>query len=1128
VTLVVLIAWPATAIGQTFRGGISGTVTDQSGAVVPGAQVTAVDTGTNNTYKTVSSTAGEFAFTNLPLGDYSVTIVATGFATQKVNRVTVSAGVTYVLPVKLGVASAAQTIEVTADALSLDTVTDEQSTVLAEQVVQDLPNSGRDFTQMVGQATGFAGFQEGGGMGTGSVNGSRSNSINWEIEGTDNNDLWWNNPAVNQGGVAAIAGVILPIDAIDNFTFVTSGSTEIGRNSGGTANMTIKSGTNSLHGTAYYFNHNELFQATNPFATAKPETRDTHAGFSVGGPIIRDKTFFFAGGEFEGFLLGAGTTATEPSAAYQQEANDVLAAWGVTPNPVSLNLLNGTGSLKGLWPAAALTGSATSPNYAATGNVTGHSYNGVIKLDQNFSDKDHLAFMWFIGQGTQTSPTTSELSPYFEVAPIHVQNYSLVYNRVLSTSMTNQLAAGMSYFNQFFSDAETDFDPIGLGLNTGISDPTLSGAPHLKIGPTTANNNLTASGSGFDPVGVTPHQGRIDATGHLDDDLTWTKGAHQFHFGGEFRKAQVNDLYHTGQRGSLYFDDTQGPWAALTGGTPSPNCSALATTTPTSATVASLTTDINAFYLADFLAGCPDSSQSGIVLGDPERLVYVNTFAFYGQDSWQFTKRLNVNVGLRYDYEGPVHTGMLNLSVFDPSISTGLAVAGQDVANIYQRYWGGVSPRIGFALQLDSNGKTVLRGGYGLYEDSIFMKSILNNTGVQNISVFGPEYNPAGSQQVAQAAELAPVIQANQPVFQTSLANALASQGLVKISTFDKSFRPSYTQSIDLNIQHSFTSSMLLQIGYVGTLGTHLLGLQDINPGALNSLNVAVPYTSTTCPPQYSGASPSTPGNNLQCSRPYFSQFPTFSVIDELRTNLGSNYNSLQSTLRLQNWHDFSAQLGYTWSHALDYETGEIPYVAQDPANEKAEYGNSDFDVRQTLTGYLDYQFAHFHGPKLLSQGWEINSGLLFHGGTPYTVTSDTNPSGNGESADRAVQVMKDPKAGVSHAIVNGSVQWFNPAAFVDAATGAYSPTRRNQNYNPGYEDVDLAIVKNTALWERYKAQLRVDFFNAFNHTNLAPVGFDFASESGVIGSTLGPYLGNPGIGPGEPFATQFSLKIIF
>jgi hypothetical protein len=436
--VVALFALPATSVGQTFRGGISGTVTDQSGAVVPGAQVTAVETATNTSYKTISSSAGEFAFTNLALGDYSVTVVATGFSTQKVNKVTVSAGGSYTLPIKLGIATTAQTVEVTADSITLDTVTDTQSTVIPEVVVQNLPNSGRDFTQMLAQTTGFAGLSTGGGAGMASVNGTRSNSVNWQIEGTDNNDLWWNIPAVNQGGVSALAGVLLPIDAIDNFSFVTAGSTEIGRNSGGTANLTIKAGTNKLHGTAYYFNHNEFFQATNPFATSKPATRDQHYGFSVGGPIWRDKTFFFISGEHEGFLIGAGTHATEPSAAYQAAAVNVLKTYGVPVNPVSLNLLNGTGTLSALWPASALTGPAQADNYAATGSLTGHSFNGIIKLDEQFSSKDHLAFTWFVGQGTQTAPSSSELTPYFENAPIHVENYSLVYNRVLSTSITNR------------------------------------------------------------------------------------------------------------------------------------------------------------------------------------------------------------------------------------------------------------------------------------------------------------------------------------------------------------------------------------------------------------------------------------------------------------------------------------------------------------------------------------------------------------------------------------------------------------------------------------------------------------------------------------------------------------------
>jgi hypothetical protein len=1110
----------AASFGQTFRGGISGTVTDQSGAVVPGAQITAVDMATNTDYKAVSSSAGEFVFNNMPVSSYTVTVSASGFKSLKVDKVPVTAATTYTLPVKLAVASSGETVEVTADALSLDTVADTQSTALPEEVVQNLPNSGRDFTQMLAQTPGFAGLSTGGGAGVASVNGTRSNSVNWQIEGTDNNDLWWNIPAVNQGGVSSIAGVILPIDAIENFSFETAGSTALGRNSGGTANLTIKSGTNSLHGTAYYFNHNEFFQRTNPFETSKPATRNQHYGFSVGGPIWKDKTFFFLAGEHQGFLIGSESHATEPSAAYQAEAMTILSQYGIPENPVSYNLLNGSSSLKALWPAAALTGPASNDNYAATGDLTGHSFNGIVKLDQQLTDRDHIAATWFVGQGTQTAPTSSALAPYFENAPIHVENYSLVYNRVITPSITNQLSAGVSYFNQVFSDAETDFNPVGLGLNTGVTDPALAGSPHLIIGPTAASVGLTAGGSGFDPIGVTAPSGRNDITGHLDEALSWTKGAHQMKFGGEIRQAQVDDFYQTGERGTIYFDGSQGPWVST--GTP---CAQLGNGTAPLATAPS---DPNILFLADFLAGCFDPTNSENVVGDPKRQVFVNTFSLWGEDAWQLNKRLSLDFGLRYDYEGPVHSDSPNLSVFDPGSSTGLGVVGQGVANLWNQFWGGVSPRFGFSYQLDSAGKTVLRGGYGLYYDSIYMKSVLQNNGAQNISVFGPGLNPAGDEEVAQAGANNLVVASGTPIFQT-LSQALAGESLVKISTFDPNFRPSYSQNYDLNIQHSFTPSVVWQLGYVATHGTHLLGLFDMNPGALGALNTPVAYTSMACPPQYSGATSATsPGNNLQCSRPYFSQFPNFSVIDEARSNLGSNYNSLQTTLRVQNWHSLSSQLAYTWAHAMDYETGLLPYVPQNPLDERAEYGNSDFDVRNTMTGYVDYHVPTFRGPQRLTKGWEINSGFSFHGGTPYTVVSASNPSGNGEGADRAVQVMPTPTAGVSHAIVGGVVQWFNPNAFVDAPLSTYSPTRRGQNYNPGYSAVDVAFFKTTQIFEGVSAQFSANVFNIFNRTNLAPVGFPQAGEGGVIGSTLGPYLGNPGIGPGEPLNAEFAMKIMF
>ena len=1096
---------------QTYRGGIIGTVTDNSGAAIAGAAITAVEDATSVSYKTVSSSAGDFEFTNLPVGTYTVTLSMSGFSTAKYVKVDVGAGTSYNLAAKLAVSSSAETVEVTAASLTLDTATDIQATTLPEVVVQNLPNSGRDFTQMVSQTTGFAGLSTGGGAGTASVNGTRSNSLNWQIEGTDNNDLWWNIPAVNQGGVSAIAGVVFPIDAIENFSFVTTGSVGLGRNPGGTANLTVKSGSNRPHGTAYFSAHNEDLDKTNPFLTTKTASRLLDYGFSVGGPILRDKLFFFGSGEHQNFLIGAENQPTEPSLAYQANAYALLDAYGIPHNTVAANLLNGNGTLPGLYPASALTGAASPGNYVANGNLTGHSFNGIIHLDAKLTDKDQLSAMWFVGQGTQTAPTSSDLTPYFENAPIHVQNYSLIYNRVVTNSIANQLSAGVSYFNQVFGDADTGFNLLGLGLNTGVTDPALPGAPHIIIGPSGASAGLTAGNTGFDPTGVTAPSGRNDITGHLDEDLSWTKGAHQMHFGGEIRLAQVDDFYQTGQRGTLKFDGSQGPWS---NNTTSP-CALQAAAPPAAgdakAQPRALDTSSNTKALADFLAGCINASASSIVLGNPKRQVFVNTFALYGQDNWQVTKRLNINYGVRYDYEGPVHSNYPNLSVFDPTKPNGLAVAGTDVANIYQKFWGAVSPRFGFAYQLDTEGKTVLRGGYGFYYDTVFMKSILQNNGLQDGAVFGPGLNPAGSQIVVTAQANPAVIQPGMDIFPSfasafaSAAGSGAAPGSITLSTFDKNFRPSDTQLFDVNIQRSLTNSVIFQIGYVGSKGTHLLGMYDINASAANAT-----------------------GGPVNALRPYANQFPQFGVINEARSNLGSIYHSLQTNVKLQNWHGLSSQLNYTWSHAIDYETGLLPYLPQDSTNEAAERGNSDFDVRNTFTGYFDYLLPTFSGPKRLTKGWELNSGFTFHGGTPYSVIADQNYSGTGDDADRAVQVLSNPTSGVSHSIVGGQVQWFNPAAYTEPAAGTFSPTRRGQAYNPGYGSFDLAAIKTTPITERVSFQLKANMYNLFNRANYAPVGFPFTGTGGTITSTIGPYLGNPTIGPGEPLNVEFAGKIIF
>ena len=1108
-SLLALCTLISPAFAQNFRGGLNGTVTDSQGAFVPNAAVVITDVDTSVTHNLTTSSAGEFSLQDLPLGTYSVTVTVPGFSTAKFDKITLLAGTTYTLPVKLAISNSSTTIEVDAGALALDTTSTVLTTDLPLQVVSDAPSNGRDFTQLIQYTPGFAGYSIGGGAGAASVNGTRSNDVNWQIEGTDNNDLWWNIPAVNQGGVSGIAGVVLPLDAIEQFSFVTSGMPETGRNAGGTVNLSIKSGTNTLHGSGYYYNRNEFFAANSPFnpTAKKSETRDIDYGGSVGGPIIKDKLFFFGSYEHQGFVIGVASAKTEPSVAYQAAAKSVLAAYGVPVNSVS------TALLATLWPSSALTGAATPNNYFNPGTENGHSFNPLVKIDWNINSSNTLSIKGYFGDGNQTAPTSSELSPYFEVAPIHVENYSVIYNHIFSARLTNQAFFGVSYFDQVFSDAQHNYNPVALGLNTGVTDPGLSGAPKITIGGAAAGSGLTGSASGFDPIGVTPPEGRQDITGHFDDAVGYTVGKHSMRFGGEFRKAQVYDFYQTNARGVFTFDGSQGPWNRVAGpGTTtvaagSAACDALAT--KPNPTTSPTVTDGNVLLLADFLAGCVATGNGNafIAEGNQKRTVFENTWDIFAQDNWQITSKLNFNYGVRYDYAQAVHDSGGDLTSFNPAITGGYAIQGKNVTNLYNPFKGSVSPRIGASYALDD--KTTLRMGAGMFFDSVYMLSILNLRGTTDGGALGIGNNLAGAAPVV-TAQATPtnvgggaVISSGVPIFPT-LTAAEAGAGVTNAFSVNPNYRPSYTYSYNLNIQRAIGGKIIAQLGYLGTLSRKLTSVLDINPEKVAS-------------------------NENQTTRPYYGLFPNVGNVNQLNSNLNANYNSLQATLRSAAWHGLTSEVVYTWSHALDYETGLIPYLPEDSTKESLEYGNSDFDTRNTFSAVASYKIpAWSAGPKRLSNGWELNTALSLHGGQPFSVVASYDALGNGDSADRANVTGISPYKGVSHAITGGSVTWFNSAAFADPAAGQYSNQRRNQYYNPGFSDVDFSIIKDTHITEKVTLQLRAETFNLFNRINLAPVGAPQTSSGGTIGSTIGAFFGAPGIGPGEPFNTQFAGKIIF
>jgi hypothetical protein len=1095
--VAIILSLGVAANAQTFRGAINGTVVDPSGSSVPGAQVKATENGTGIDHTTVTTSDGAFVFQDVPLGFYKVTVNATGFPPYAVDRVEVVAGTIYTLNIRLTMQQSTTTVEVSAAAITLDTTTETQNMTITSDVVQDIPLNGRDFTQLVAIAPGYGGYAVGG---FGSLNGTRPNQMNWQIDGVDNNDFWHNIPAVNQGGVSGIAGVVLPIDSIDEFSAQTQSGAEAGRNAGGTVNLVIKSGTNSLHGSAYYYNRNEFYGSHSPFfqPTASnpkaPPLRNQNYGFSVGGPIIKSKVFYFLSFEKQNYLIGLSGVATEPSTAWQAQAQTALTKYGVAPSSLSSNLLST------LWPTSVLTDPGVVGRGAVIGNFfssspsTGYSYNGVAKVDYNITDKHRLFLRWFGGQGNQTQPTggspalgtaSSNLKNYFEVAPIHVYNYSMVLNSTFTTKLTNQVLVGANYFNQVFHDFANGFNTQSLGLflspDATNKGKYILGAPNIAI-------------TGFEQIGITPPEGRNDITWHLTDIVSYTTGNHQLRYGGEIRQGRVNEFYHRHGTGTFVFDGSRGPWAN------------------------DPTFNANTKALADYLAG--DVSNSSIAVGNPERWVKVNAFNLFAQDSWQITRKLSLNFGMRYEYFGPLHSDKKDLAVYIPG--KGLGIQGNGLSDIFPADKNNVAPRIGFAYQPTARNDLVVRGGIGVFYDQINMNPFLdfrpggskadgledNPFGPSAVSVYTTPfcsansfYNwqtvqnatcPAGTTLAGKPNPTKSVFPGVQPCADPNCAATSDPAGL-SVFSVSQNFRTPYFFNYNLQVEKAFGNFGVWQIGYVGSQGRKL------------SMMFNLPTTGTT-----------------------------LGSIIQLQSVGTSNYNALQTTFRLRSWHGLTSQFSFTWGHALD-EMSEYRAAISDSLDRRVDYGNGDYDTRRLFTTSLTYDVpkaAWATGwSNKIANGWQVSSLWNFHTGQP----SDELLSG--------LYLVGDPFA-VSHkfSAAGGGEQWWNPSAFAVAGPGTPS-LARNTLRGPGYGAIYLSVFKNVPITERLKIQLRAEMFNLLNRINLASgpgsvggscgtkvVGATCNTSAGfgLVSDTIGDFNGAPGIGPGEAFNMQLAIKVIF
>ncbi len=1066
VSLLALLA-SASLIAQTFRGGISGTVADPSGSAVAGAAIKLLSPDTGLTREGTTTSSGEFVFPDLPLGKYDITVTQSGFDTVHVHDVVVDAGKIANVGLKLEVAKQAATIEVAAEAVAIETSSSAETSIINTQQLLDIPLNGRDFTQLLK-------FNPGANA-AGSLNGARPNGgIDWKIDGADNNDLWHNTNAVNQGGVSGIAGTLLPIDAIAEFSLQSSNSAEEGRNSGGALNVVIKSGTNSFHGSAYYFNRNEFLAAADwftPPGSPSTELRNSQWGGSLGGPIVKNHTFFFFNYEQQNYREVLTAIGTTPSAAWVSAASAQMAADGVAVNPLMLRTINY------LWPANSLAGPGTFDNYNGGGINLSNSYNGVIKLDHQFNEKNNIAFRYFGGTGNQVEYVGSSVPYYFQLAPSRMHNFSLVYNAVLSPRFVAQTLVGVNYFKQVFDDNNHGFNPPSIGLNTGVTDPADFGSPNITI-------------SGFDAIGLTPPLGRIDTTGHIDQTFTYTTGSHEIRFGGEYRYARLDVYYDAGAPGAFTFDGSQGPLATAnptnTWGFPSgPNQASL-----------------NA--LSDFLSGRLNADRASITYGNQQRIYNLPGGSFFGQDSWKVTSKLTLNYGLNWMYQSPMTNPKDLISTFIPADGGITYVGTHGLNTLYPRDLHDFAPRVGFAYQPKAGGRLVIRGGWGMFYVAPNI-SFLGDSGTGNGAASGVNDNIGGPAPVLALSNPAPItLQSGVPIFATN--SATGPFGAFSVS---RHFVDGYNMNTHLNIQYQLAKDVVGEVGYSGSLGRHLADMLDLNQIPIGSPEV-------------------------NSSRPYASLFPNLAAIDEVQSVGNSNYNALIASLRTSNFHGFTTKVAYTYGHSLDDLSYARHIIPQDSYCLQCEYGNSDFDIRQSFSMFLSYAPPEPGSHKLLLGGWQFTSLFSFFTGQPFTVLSGNDSSGTAEFNDRA-EVVGNPFANVPASDrATSTYYYFNPAAFASPAPGTYSNQGRNEFYGPGTKQIDFSVFKNFGITERVKAQFRVEMYNLFNFVNYGTgqqglIGNNFSgSNLGTIASTYDVGFGAPGIGPGAPRNVQLALKILF
>ncbi len=1123
---------------QSYTSRILGSVRDKSDAVMVGVSVVITDVQRDLSRTVVTDDAGEFVAPDLLPGIYKITAQAKGFKSYERTNVQLEVATDLRIDIVLETGDASETVTVTEQVPLINLTNATLGGTLSNEEINDLPLNGRNYENLLQLRPGVVRYP-GGGFSTTSTNGLRAEDNAYLIDGYYNSEPFSGQSIINGAGIAGDSATVLPIDAIQEFNVIENPPAEYGWKPGAIVNLAIKSGTNEFHGDAYAFGRDTALDARNWFnfvGTQQTPTQLEQFGTTIGGPIIKDKLFFFGGYEGQRYTVGNSFSINTPSMvslptpppgqmtctfiATGDCANSIpdaiadLQAGGVPVSAVSLKVAGCT-----LGPPVTCNGTGFPLNNAATTSfVTGFpnvvsADNAIGKIDYRLNERNTISGTYFFGNNNGTVDDAIQLQSRW-LTQIHTraQVFGTSWTWIPSSRWANELRFGYNRLYQPTFSADHNESAASLGIDDGVTNPLYGGLPRIKIHP---------FGGLFETLGgfKWPKIQGPDQRYQIIDHISYTVGKHAIKFGGEFHRDSFSGGAFGDGKGYILFSGGGG--AAFPGSQ----------------------------TLEDFFAGDPSGGfpfPTHALVGDaPIRHIHNFSEAAFIQDDWRIKKNLTLNLGLRYEYNGVVKEDNNLLGNFSPT--QGLLQVGQQISSPYNGDHSNFAPRVGLAWDPFGNGRTVIRAGAGITYETVNWEAFLafnNDFGLGTIPTGGLLNGVQGTGKITAGVQNIPApptpwdswgVGGVTPPFAIPEINCSTAQPC-SIFGVNRNITTPYVTTWTLNVQHAFTNTLSGELAYVGDHGSNLMGIRDLNQfGEFNST------------------------------------FPYLANVYQMSNIYRSNYNGLQATLTARNFHGLVATAGYTYSHALDdvganWDFGAGLGLPQDSTHVGREYASSDFDIRHRFTLSFTYSIPGREFPGQLLKGWQLISIVSIYSAQPWgPMDTGDNISGHSEGVDRWDFVgnpsdFKPNTVGIPYfapgntpAVCNNAANTMalqqslgmfgcyaeGNSAMIPPALGTFGTMGRNTFRDLGFRNWDFSVAKNWKFGERFGAQFRAEFFNVLNHPNFAnPYGGQNGfgmNDPSVLGTGFGcacatpdAAASNPVLGSGGARAIQLGLKLLF